>query len=645
MASAVPPHLVADILQKLPEPAVLVDAGDRIVYANQAAADLLGTAAETLIGQSVAVFRAHAARLQGRLSALLARSGPTEFDLPLETHGKRYLLLKVRPVELAGRQYRLGVAYDITRWWQVQSLLEAVGRVASAVSSALEPHALVEHLARELNPLMPVRQLSLVALDGDRARVLGSAHVEGSAVRVRPGSSWTVVPAAVVDELVPVQPHRLGDETLAKLGGWLEVPGPAVALSLRHTDRPVGSLIISTAGQEPASEQLALLGALSEPLGVFLVHLLTVAQLQAKVKQQSLLLQLVAATTQGLPSVEVIESAVARVSELLRAQGAAIGLLAEPQRTLSVVGAAGILEQVLGAEISLPHEMLSEALASADLWMAKDLAAFLRPALRPGLDGLPCILLPLRIDGRLLGALAIVPRDGTVLDSGTQALLRASASLVAEALYRSALIHDADEAYLQTVMVLKKALDARDSYTAAHSEMVADVAEALGRALHMDDASLRELRFAALLHDIGKVAVPDAILRKPGPLTPEEWEAVRRHPLEGERILGPLKRFRRVALYVRHHHERWDGTGYPDGLRGNAIPLASRIIAVVDAFFAIVSHRSYRPGRTLAEALLELEACAGTQFDPEVVRAFLRLVRSGQIDIPQLVRAHQELRP
>jgi hypothetical protein len=157
---------------------------------------------------------------------------------------------------------------------------------------------------------------------------------------------------------------------------------------------------------------------------------------------------------------------------------------------------------------------------------------------------------------------------------------------------------------------------------------VARLAVRLGRRLGMAGENVDELARAAALHDIGKVGIPDAILGKPGPLDAGEWEYIRQHTLLGERILSAAPALRPVAVIVRATHERWDGTGYPDGLRGDAIPLAARIIAVCDAYDAIISERCYRPARTPELARAELEREAGGQFDPTVVAAFIEELAS-----------------
>lgn len=180
--------------------------------------------------------------------------------------------------------------------------------------------------------------------------------------------------------------------------------------------------------------------------------------------------------------------------------------------------------------------------------------------------------------------------------------------------------------YKDTIQALVHALEARDQYTADHSNVVAEWAMETGRRIGMDEDQLRDLELGAILHDIGKVAVPDDILNKPGRLTDEEFELMKSHTVIGERILQPIGFLKNVAPIVRHEHERWDGRGYPDGISGDLIPLASRIIFVCDAYHAITSDRPYRKGQPHAFARRILTENAGTQFDPAVVVVFLDVI-------------------
>ncbi len=179
----------------------------------------------------------------------------------------------------------------------------------------------------------------------------------------------------------------------------------------------------------------------------------------------------------------------------------------------------------------------------------------------------------------------------------------------------------------QSSKVLMQALKERDPILDTHVHDVAELARGVARRLGLTDPEIQQLEFAAELHDIGKVAIPDAILSKPAPLTEEEWEFMRQHTIVGQRILMAAPALEAVGAIVRSSHERWDGRGYPDGLAAHQIPLGSRIVFVCDAFDAMVTDRPYKAGMTQQEALEELERNAGAQFDPIVVKAFIAEIR------------------
>jgi putative nucleotidyltransferase with HDIG domain len=173
---------------------------------------------------------------------------------------------------------------------------------------------------------------------------------------------------------------------------------------------------------------------------------------------------------------------------------------------------------------------------------------------------------------------------------------------------------------------LAATVDARDSYTAGHSRRVQRLALSVGRELGLPQAELEVLSHAALFHDIGKLAIPDSILLKPGPLTLEEWEQMRAHAEEGAQIIARLGFLRDAVPAIRHHHERWDGSGYPGGLAGEEIPLGARIIHVVDALDSMLTSRLYRAGRPLDDAILEVRSGSGSQFCPRSVDVLERVL-------------------
>jgi response regulator RpfG family c-di-GMP phosphodiesterase len=196
--------------------------------------------------------------------------------------------------------------------------------------------------------------------------------------------------------------------------------------------------------------------------------------------------------------------------------------------------------------------------------------------------------------------------------------------------------HRVRRTFLSAIASLVRTVEERDPYTAGHSRRVRAYALHLAAALGLDAVQCKRLSLAAKLHDIGKVGIPDAILHKPGPLTAEETGIVRSHPETGERILAPVVRNREVLAAIRGHHERLDGTGYPDGLQGGQIPLLARLIAIPDCFDALTTSRAYRDALPVPKALAILEAEAGSHLDPVFVRVFLCIAANLPMDPPSV---------
>jgi len=205
-------------------------------------------------------------------------------------------------------------------------------------------------------------------------------------------------------------------------------------------------------------------------------------------------------------------------------------------------------------------------------------------------------------------------------------------------------LQSVERSYRMTLKALMAALETRDAETRGHSARVVSFSLRLGREMGLDAEQLRSLEFGSLLHDIGKIGVPDAILRKPARLTEAEWVKMREHPMHGARILHGIEFLEGAARVVAQHHEKWDGSGYPVGLRGEQIDGNARIFAVADAFDAMTSDRVYRRGRPYEEAAAELDRCAGTHFDPSVVAAFHR-VPPGAWEEMRRSSLHEESRP
>jgi putative nucleotidyltransferase with HDIG domain len=206
-------------------------------------------------------------------------------------------------------------------------------------------------------------------------------------------------------------------------------------------------------------------------------------------------------------------------------------------------------------------------------------------------------------------------------------LINAIADQLGSALYRAYMHEQMENTFVETVLALANAIDARDTYTNNHSQRLVFMAEAICRELNYDEETLRPIRWAALLHDIGKIGIPDEILRKPGPLTEDEWKLMRQHPEIGARIVEPVKKLADVAPLIHSHHERFDGTGYPDGLKGIEIPFGARLLSIVDAYAAMTDVRLYRRNRTPNEVIAELQRCSGSQFDPDLVDIMVNILK------------------
>ncbi|HEX9266246.1 MAG TPA: GAF domain-containing protein [Candidatus Limnocylindria bacterium] len=236
------------------------------------------------------------------------------------------------------------------------------------------------------------------------------------------------------------------------------------------------------------------------------------------------------------------------------------------------------------------------------------------------------VYLPMKSRGKLVGVLACGTDAPNMLDDEDVAVLQTLANLVATAFENAGALARMRELYLASVRALAAAVDARDPYTRSHSARVAALSRGIAEEMELSADQVRRIQLGALLHDIGKIGVPDAILNKPGALSPDEWVIMRSHSILGASIVNAVEPLRDLVPIVRSHHERYDGAGYPDELGGDLVPIEAYVVAAADAFEVIVSRRAYKPAQTVEHACAELLRCRGTQFHPAVVDAFLRLI-------------------
>ncbi len=247
------------------------------------------------------------------------------------------------------------------------------------------------------------------------------------------------------------------------------------------------------------------------------------------------------------------------------------------------------------------------------------------PALLKNSGFKSCVGVPLIIRGLTIGGFFVFSNRTKIYGKKEVNYIEGIGRQFVIAIERIQAFERIKEQNVESVLALVQAIELRDPYTKGHSLQVANLAVEICRRIDLSDVKLGLIEFAGLLHDIGKIAVPEIILNKPASLNTEEWRIMKRHPIQSAEIIKPIKDLQQIVNWVLYHHERWDGSGYPQGLKSRDIPLESRILAICDAFSAMVGKRPYRDGFTIEEAIEELKKFSGKQFDPDIVKIFLSL--------------------
>jgi HD-GYP domain-containing protein (c-di-GMP phosphodiesterase class II) len=422
---------------------------------------------------------------------------------------------------------------------------------------------------------------------------------------------------------------------------WRVFPGidddvrSAVAIPLLADDMLIG--VLNVLSREPDHFQpsdITLLAAVAAPLALTLQNARLYAETHRRANELAALAELSAALRQAQSREQVADILAHRIMRLFNAESGALLML--ESEALAVLAACG--DQVM-AQVGERHEPsatpLWQAVRTGAPWIAPDaraaaLASDFYQKLIGSLQVAICI--PLKAGEATIGVLHLAWASPRGVDNEEMRLLSSAAEIAGSALHRSALLDglrrshmDLEAAYDSTLEGWSRALEMRDAETQGHTLRVADLAVRLARALNVPEPEIIQLRRGALLHDMGKLGVPDQILRKTGPLNPAEQGIMQLHPGYAYEMLAPIA-YLRPALDIPHrHHERWDGSGYPGGLRGEEIPLAARVFAVVDVWDALTHDRPYRGAWSADRAQEYLCEQAGRQFEPRIVDVFLAL--------------------
>jgi diguanylate cyclase (GGDEF)-like protein len=424
--------------------------------------------------------------------------------------------------------------------------------------------------------------------------------------------------------------------------GAVQIPGTpdidesVLCVPLRHGNKVTGTIFLSKLGVGQFDrDDLRLLEVLASHAAVALenARLLQVEREAAEISGALLYLSDVLARARDTN--EVLREAVASVPIMLGCSRVSVWMC-DPvtgsfrpvrHRGLSADEAARYSGLVIPPEVAAPfiHSM------TEPFTLGPETLSLLPPAYRAGDVGRPALVAPLRWAPDGFACIVVEADPGDEFSERQIRLARGIADIASLAMANTNRYEDLERAYVATVESLANALEAKDEYTHDHARALAQMAAAVGTEMGVRGEDLKRLQLAALFHDIGKIGVPSEILRKPGPLTAAERREIERHSEIGDQILSPVPFLQPVRPLVRANHERWDGSGYPDGLRGEDIPLEARIVFVCDAFHAMTTDRPYRAALPEREAIRRIKLSSGTQFDPKLVEVFVRLHAEGRI--------------
>lgn len=409
----------------------------------------------------------------------------------------------------------------------------------------------------------------------------------------------------------------------------------AMCVPLKSKDRCIGVLNLSGRrdGGDFTEEDLKILTILASHAA----SAIDIAQLYRKVSSQvehlEALYKLGRILNSSLSLDQILPQALTQTLDLLQAKTASVMLLDEKGEELSIRLAHGLSDDiVMKTKVRLGERVSGRVAASGEPVLIKG---------QEGDDSDSSLCVPLLANKQVLGVLNIRTKtDGSDFTQQDLDLAIQLANIAAAAIENAELHDQLQSLFLSTVSALANSIDARDPYTKGHSERVTAYAVMIAEGLDLSPEDLERLRYAGLLHDIGKIRIRDHILHKPGRLTDMEFNEMKKHPEYGVEIMQPVNAFKHILPAMLHHHERYDGRGYPHGLAGEEIPLPARILCVADCFDAMTSDRPYRKGMPVADAVAELARNKTTQFDPKLVDIFLKVVEQGRVD--PILTAYQE---
>ncbi len=336
----------------------------------------------------------------------------------------------------------------------------------------------------------------------------------------------------------------------------------------------------------------------------------------------------------------VCQMLVEKAVEMVRVERASLMLVDRERASLRIVAAHGLSQEIVkNTRVKIGEGIAGKVVKEGKPLIVSDIEEEnlsdeerIKRYKTKSFMSLPIISVPLKAVGEVIGVINLTDKiDRSVFTSMELKLLTALATQGAIAIKNFWLFTDMKELFLNTIKSLSSTIDAKDTYTYGHSDRVSKIGLAIAEEFNLSFKEREVIYLAGLLHDVGKIGITEKILHKPTNLDEDEYAEIKKHPSISAQIIGSIKQMEEIVPSIRHHHERFEGGGYPNGLKGREIPLGGRILAVADAFDAMTSDRPYRKRFTVEHAILQLKKYANIQFDPEVVNAFLRAFEKGKI--------------
>ncbi|MCL5291931.1 MAG: HD domain-containing protein [Actinobacteria bacterium] len=354
----------------------------------------------------------------------------------------------------------------------------------------------------------------------------------------------------------------------------------------------------------------------------------TKKQLRERLAELAMLLEVSESMASAIDRTKLADMIIDAATRYLPSDTASLFTTTNDEEYLTVKASVGLSEEAKRTKVKYGEGIVGWVAQNREplLLVGKIKDPRFKPLIkREGIRSAIC--LPLKFENRIVGVLNVtnLKRERLYAESNLHVLMIIG-DVAAIAMENARLFEEAERAYLSTIAALALAIEAKDPCTRGHCQAVASYAVAIAERLNLDGNETARLETAALLHDIGKIGIPEEILKKPGKLDESERNVVKLHPFTGVQIIEPVEHLSSVLPIIYHHHERYDGKGYIDGLIGEHIPMGSRILAVADSFDAMTSDRPYRNALSISEAIEELKRCSGNQFDPDVVNAFLEVL-------------------